>query len=144
MTDKQLCRWMDSAPQVKIQLRTGCHIWMGAKSYSGYGLIWHSGNLVSCHRLMWFLTYGYRPKKIILHSCDNPSCINIDHLREGSHTRQHADDKVKRNRQSKGESVKSAKLSEEDVLQIRRKYKTGRYYHRDLGLEIWSRRLTDF
>ncbi|MDZ4344778.1 MAG: HNH endonuclease signature motif containing protein [Candidatus Binatia bacterium] len=52
-----------------------CIEWAGNKNSDGYGR--YSQKLI--HRLIWGKIYGPIPSQV-LHSCDNPPCINIDHL----------------------------------------------------------------
>ena len=78
---------------------------------------------VSTHRLSYELHYGEIPQGMeICHKCDNPCCINPDHLFAG--TRQdNIDDRERkgRNNPPKGEKHAKAKLTELDVLTIREK-----------------------
>jgi hypothetical protein len=57
----------------------------------------------------------------IMHLCDNPSCINIEHLQLGD-AKLNMQDKVNKCRQQKGEKVHSAKLKQEDIDNIRFMY----------------------
>lgn len=56
--------------------------------------------------------------QIILHTCDNPACINIEHLILGNHN-DNVQDKVRKNRQAKGELNGRSKLTKDKVLLIR-------------------------
>ena len=64
----------------------GCIEWQGARSVSSkhlyYGIIHlHPRGHVRTHRLMWTLMRGPIPDGLwVLHRCDNPPCVNIDHL----------------------------------------------------------------
>jgi hypothetical protein len=55
---------------------------------------------------------------VIRHQCDNPLCVNPDHLLSGSHADNVAD-KVRRGRQPKGENAFGAKLTDDQVREIR-------------------------
>lgn len=62
----------------------------------------------------------------VLHSCDNPSCCNPKHLFKGDNTT-NRQDCVSKGRTAMGETQGLSKLTEEEVLEIRRLYKTGYY-----------------
>lgn len=93
----------------------GCILWTGYKTPLGYGLMLASGKTVSVHRLAWSLSHGTIPAGAhIMHVCDNPSCINPDHLVLGTHAANMAD------RKSKGRYRRSGvKLTESQVSEIR-------------------------
>lgn len=96
----------------------GCWEWTGRTNFGGYGRINWDGKKILAHRVAWMLAYGKEPTTFLLHSCDNPKCVNTDHLREGTH-QDNAKDRVERNRQPKGSNVANAKLTESEVLKIR-------------------------
>lgn len=70
----------------KVRLGDGCWEWTGCRG-AGYGQIADENrvNRRATH-VMWFLRYGRWPEKWLLHSCDNPPCVNPAHLSEGDHT----------------------------------------------------------
>ncbi len=58
-----------------------CLIWQGATNTRGYGFISIGAKLFRVHRLIWQLAHGGIPQGFnVLHKCDNPSCIKLDHL----------------------------------------------------------------
>lgn len=95
-----------------------CWKWTGKPTPQGYGMVSVNGSAIPAHRASWLYTYGEMPKLWLLHSCDNPRCVNPAHLREGTPA-DNAADMVKRDRQSKGERRPNAKLTDADILAIR-------------------------
>jgi hypothetical protein len=76
-------------------------------------------------RLSWELHNGLIPKGLwILHHCDRPICVNPKHLYLGTHSDNMAD-AVSRDRLPFGEQNHRAKLTEEAVREIRRRYVRG-------------------
>jgi len=75
---------------------------------------------VFCHRYVFFLKNGYWPE-VVRHSCDNPRCINPEHLLGGSH-KDNSNDRDSRGRTLKGDDSPLSKLSSEDIPVIKRLY----------------------
>jgi DNA-binding transcriptional regulator YiaG len=96
-----------------------CWEWTGGLDSSGYGQFKFNGELVLAHRLAYELYYGPIPDGFQAnHKCNNSKCRNPFHLYAGTQ-QENMDDKVRENRQAKGESQGSAKLTEQQVLEIR-------------------------
>lgn len=95
-----------------------CWLWRGCKDTLGYGKCgWGLA-----HRFAYTLTYGNIPEGcLVLHKCDNPSCVNPDHLYLGNDA-DNARDKVQRGRQPShiGTKNPNVKLKEGDVREIRK------------------------
>lgn len=110
------------------QLKTGCLVYMGyVHGESGYGQISFEGRRYQTHRLSWELAHGPIPEGlVVLHSCDVPSCFNVDHLSLGTHA-DNVRDKVSKGRArgATGETNGNAKLSTEQVRKIRGAYVKG-------------------
>lgn len=103
----------------RVDDATGCWIWTAATMGSGYGVVRHHGHLTGAHRVSWELRNGLIPEgAVILHRCDNPPCVNPDHLSVGTHADNMADMKAK-GRQGR------AKLTPDDVRAIRQAFIRG-------------------
>lgn len=93
-----------------------------------YGHIKREGRTYLIHRFIYALSHkvsmdaleGY----VVRHTCDNPRCINPQHLILGT-TQDNVDDRVARGRSMKGEAHYKAKLTQEDVNEIRALYAEG-------------------
>ena len=71
----------------KVKKGDGCWEWTANKNNKGYGMLGgpktpdRKGRLMLAHRVSYRLAYGGIPKgKWVLHRCDNPGCVNPDHL----------------------------------------------------------------
>lgn len=101
-----------------------CWEWRGRPGKKGYALTRYLGKARIVHRIAWYLEHGVFPLLWVLHSCDNPICVNIGHLREGT-PGDNTEDMVSRNRQAKGERAGNVKLTTELVRYICQQRKQG-------------------
>lgn len=111
--------------KIDIRSRDECWPWLGSKNQDGYGKIAigrGSGNGYA-HRIAYEAFTGTELGELRgLHSCDNPSCCNPNHIFAGSQADNVADMKAKgreKKRPLYGSDNPQAKLSESDVLDIR-------------------------
>jgi Autographiviridae endonuclease len=92
----------------------------------------------TAHRVAWELTYGPIPEgQIVRHSCDNPRCCNPAHLLTGTY-QDNTDDMMERKRWHQGNTPRGsthhlAKLTDADVVEIRRLYAAGSHSQRKLA-----------
>ena len=71
--------------KVSAPSRHDCWTWTGGRGRGGYGNIQRRVGsrrwAVRAHRLSWELHFGPVPAGLwVLHRCDNPPCVNPDHL----------------------------------------------------------------
>lgn len=101
-----------------IDSHTECWVWNGCL-WNGYGQIIVKGKRCAGHRVSWELYNGPIPAgQWVLHKCDNPKCVNPDHLFLGTHL-ENIQDMVQKRRQVKGVRQGLCKLTEAQVLEIR-------------------------
>src|SRR5690606_17179513 len=76
--NNSLVRFMS---KVSLPTDSGCTLWTGGKVGLGYGTFWFDGKTRRAHKWIWEESNGEVPiGLVILHSCDNPSCVNLEHL----------------------------------------------------------------
>lgn len=114
----------------KVNKSGECWTWTRSKNSDGYGNISINGKLDKAHRVAWILTNGEIPNKLhVLHTCDNPSCVNPNHLYLGNHQDNMRDKRNrKRGRGQNGEKCHLSKLTENQVKEIRELSSTGISY----------------
>jgi HNH endonuclease len=124
----------------KVGKQPGCWIWTGKRNRQGYGRAYSGGEFgyeIAAHRLAWELTNGPIPPGLcVLHRCDNPSCVNPDHLWLGSQADNVRDmiDKGRRGDSSLiGVRNGRAKLTPEAAGQIRSLHARGLATYTDLA-----------
>ena len=90
----------------------GCWIWTAASHDRGYGRMRFNGRVCSSHRVSYEVFHGTPPpdNMMVLHHCDEPRCVNPDHLYLGTQ-RDNMRDRSDRNRVPRAEpkSVEQAK-----------------------------------
>ena len=105
-----------------------CWEWLAGKRTGGYGVIRIKSKSCAASRVSWILHNGEIADGLcICHKCDNPACVNPNHLFLGTY-KDNAQDMVAKGRQgtckAKGEKSGRSKLSEKQVIEIREKYIT--------------------
>lgn len=105
---------------ISIDTNTDCHVWTGGKDPDGYGIFSIHGKSVRVHRWFWkFINKtSLLKKEHVLHKCDNPSCVYINHLFIGTNI-DNMRDRNEKERQAKHQQNGQAKLTQKDVDFIR-------------------------
>lgn len=132
ISDSDQCRFWEN---VEVRLPNECWEWSKGKTDNGYGQFEIDRKCYRCHRLSYFLSYGENIDDIlILHTCDNRPCVNPLHLFSGTQ-KENIQDAVKKGRMAincnwfkshpekrpRGETHWKRKLTEVDVLEIRKR-----------------------
>lgn len=112
--------------KVKKTAPDGCWEWQGFINGHGYGQFTINGvGVFKAHRLAWEIVNGTIPPSMcVLHRCDNRRCCNPAHLFVGTQLDNVADMTTKA-RQAKGARNARAKLSDDEVQEIRENYAGG-------------------
>ena len=122
-------KFEDAMAEVDTSDENACWLWPGPPDRKGYGVIWWDGKRPGAHRAALIL-YKNKGKPIpdgkhVLHSCDNPPCVNPAHLRLGTNADNVAD-RAEKGRTARGERNGNAKKTDAEVLCIREMYASGK------------------
>ena len=108
-------------------METPCLEWQGALDHHGYGRLssrsGRAGNPESAHRVAWEMAHGPIPDGMnVLHRCDNPPCVNVEHLFLGT-MKDNTRDMMAKGRQSApphlcGERHGGSRLNKNAVMAI--------------------------
>lgn len=114
--------------------RKRCWIWTGSIDSAGYGIT-RLFNQWLAHRASWIIWYGTITPLGVRHKCDNRRCVRPSHLFEGD-AQADADDKCSKGRQFRPKGIlnNKARLSEKQVIQMRKEYATDKYTLSALGI----------
>jgi hypothetical protein len=114
---------------IDLGLEVDCHECIshckGKKNW--YPTIMRNYKTYNVHRWVYFEKTGNLPE-VVLHLCDNPKCININHLKAGTYKDNSIDMENKRRSKGtfeKGEKHPKAKLTEKQVIEIIKLIKQG-------------------
>lgn len=112
------------------KVRTGsaeeCWAWMGCKDKNGYGVVNRrkvsKNGFIRAHRYSFYLLNAKLPNNMACHTCDNPSCVNPNHIYDGTGS-DNMRDMIARNRQraaeQAGENNGNSKLTLDNVVKIK-------------------------
>jgi hypothetical protein len=121
----------------KVKKTDGCWIWIGSRVSEGYGLFMVNGKRRTAHRFSWEFHNGEIPQGInVLHRCDNPPCVNPEHLFLGDQE-DNIRDMMGKRRDRFGQAV-----AKNDAAAIYDLYQTGRYNKTELAEMFKVSRIT--
>jgi hypothetical protein len=122
----------------KVRKGAGCWLWTAGKYGAGYGRFHIRRHAIRASRAAWLFTYGVIPRGLhVLHTCDNPLCVNPAHLFLGTHRDNMRDMAIKKRAKtpdSRGERNGRMRLTDAQVREIRERIAAGEK-QRDLAAE---------
>jgi hypothetical protein len=104
---------------------TNCIEWHASRDKAGYGRMRFMGTCWLAHRVAWVKAHGEIPPGMcVLHKCDNPPCVNVEHLFLGTQKDNIKDcyekGRISRATRNAGEKQWKAKISADVAREIKR------------------------
>jgi len=124
--------------RVDVKEPEECWNWTGYVGKNGYGMVRFEGERFTAHRLAYMLDKGRKISRnfLVLQTCENKKCCNPSHFKTSTRKKQlmeMAEKGTVRGYAQRGRDNHSAKLMNEQVMEIRRLFATGAYSKTKLG-----------
>lgn len=123
-----------------------CIEWTGPRAHYGHGIMNIRGKRIKVHRYVYERFNGPIPEgSLVRHLCGNAPCYNPRHLATGS-VRENSADMIEHGNSNPGERNHNHKLTEEDVIEIRKGQYPDTYWAKLFGVNtatIWCARTGD-
>ena len=122
----------------KVDKTDTCWNWTASRNHRGYGKFSVGYRTVGAHRVSWELANGPIPEgedyhgTCVLHKCDNPSCVNPNHLFLGT-IQDNIQDRVAKGRSSTGDDHYRNKITSKRVSHLRKLLAEGKLSQRQLA-----------
>lgn len=116
---------------VERKSKAECWEWIGPLFTSGRGRVSTGSRKCQAHRIAFYIAYNKWPQDCVCHTCDNPICMNPNHLFEGDHN-DNNQDRVAKNRSAIGLNNGRSKLTPNLIPSIRVALANGASY-RSIG-----------
>ena len=78
----------------KVDKSGDCWIWTASKTKQGYGWFRSDDKVWQAHRWIFIQVNNWEPE-VVMHICDNPSCVRLDHLKGGTRAQNQEDMRIK-------------------------------------------------
>jgi DNA-binding MarR family transcriptional regulator len=128
--------------RVDIKDKDDCWNWIAGKDEDGYGFVEFHGVTYRSTHIAYMITRGEIEKELfICHKCDNPSCVNPDHLFLGT-CLDNVKDRHLKNRDAKGSAVGTSKLNENEIEEILELYFNKKMMSKDIAKKYGVHRST--
>lgn len=144
LSEKQLHRFWK---KVTAGEHDDCWEWNRRRNKLGYGNVFLEGKCRLAHRIAYLIANGpFLDALKVCHTCDNPPCCNPAHLWLGTDGANVADRDTKgrlvNGHKYRGETHVNAKLTDQQVVEIRNLYESGEWFHKELAVKYGVSRAT--